>query len=163
MADSLSTFETVVRRASKFAYAEEPRSDVQHPFEARNIHPLLPQIVRQLFDNGHYSQATFEAYKFVDKEVARLAGITESGFKLMMSVFAGTSPRIKLTDCSTTSEQDEQKGYQFLFAGSMLAIRNPRGHEYSLQESPDECLDNLTLASLLLRKIESVGMSVSSA
>lgn len=160
MADGLSAFEAVVRMASRFTYAEESRSDVQHPFEARNIHPLLPEVVRQLFDDGHYSQATFEAYKFVDKEVARVSGATESGFKLMMSAFAGATPLVKLTGCTTTSELDEQKGYQFLFAGSMLGIRNPRGHEYSLQESPDECLDNLSLASLLLRKMESAGMSI---
>lgn len=163
MASALSRFETVARRASKFAYAEEPRAPAEHPFEPRNIHPLLPQIVRQLFDDGHYSQATFEAFKFVDKEVARLTGSHESGFKLMMLAFAEASPLVKLTACSTVSERDEQKGYQFLFAGSMMGIRNPRGHEYAVQDSPDECLDHLSLASLLLRKIESAGLSLTGA
>jgi uncharacterized protein (TIGR02391 family) len=163
MASSLSLFEAVARRSSKFAYAEEPRLPAEHPFEPRNIHPLLPKIVRKLFDNGHYSQATFEAFKFVDKVVAKISGANESGFKLMMLAFAEATPLVKLTACSTTSERDEQKGYQFLFAGAMLGIRNPRGHEYSVQESPDECLDHLSLASLLLRKIESAGLSLPGA
>ncbi len=42
-----------------------------------------------------------------------------------------------------TSEKDEQKGFQFLFAGSVLAIRDPRGHEYNFVDSPDKCLDHL--------------------
>jgi uncharacterized protein (TIGR02391 family) len=75
----------------------------------------------------------------------------------MMQVFAESSPAIKLTPNSTTSEKDEQKGYQFLFAGSILVIRNPRGHEYSLKDSPDLCLDHLALASLLLRRLETAG------
>lgn len=163
MASGLTLFEEIVRKASKFAYAEEPRLPSEHPFDPRNVHPSLPQIVRRLFDDGHYAQATFEAFKFVDKEVARISGASESGFKLMMLAFAEASPLVKLTACSTVSERDEQKGYQFLFAGSMMGIRNPRGHEHSVQESPDECLDHLSLASLLLRRIEAAGFALSGA
>jgi hypothetical protein len=57
----------------------------------------------------------------------------------------------------SVSEKDEQKGYQFLFAGSILAIRNPRGHEYALVDSPDTCLDHLGFASQLLRRLEKSG------
>ena len=27
-----------------------------------------------------------------------------------------------------------------------MAIRNPRGHEFGLQETPDQCLDHISLA-----------------
>ncbi len=47
-----------------------------------------------------------------------------------------------------------------MFAGSMLAIRNPRGHEVSLSESPDQCLDHLSFASFLLRRLEESGFRV---
>ena len=49
------------------------------------------------------------------------------------------------------------KGFQFIFAGTVLAIRNPRGHEVNLIDSPDNCLDHLNLASLLLRRIQKSG------
>ena len=75
----------------------------------------------------------------------------------MMKVLSESSPLIKLTPGLTVSEKDEQKGYQFLFAGSVLAIRNPRGHEYAIKDSPDTCLDHLSLASLLLRRLEQAG------
>ena len=75
----------------------------------------------------------------------------------MMEALAPDNPRIKLTDLNNDSEKDEQHGFQFIFAGAVLAIRNPRGHEYNLVETPDQCLDNLSLASLLLRKLEKAG------
>lgn len=160
MANSWQIFERIARSAAQLTYAEQIRALPDHPFESRNIHPALPPNVKQLFDNGHYSQATFEAFKFVDKEVSRLAKHSESGFKLMMAVFSETSPLLRLNGCASASEKDEQKGFQFLFAGSMLAIRNPRGHEYAIHDSPDECLDHLALTSLLLRRLQSAGFKV---
>jgi len=155
--DGLLHFEVIVRRASQYTEARLAPAGGLHPFEERNIHPQLPRIVRDLFDNGHYAQATFEAYKFLDKEVRRHSGSKEQGFKLMMKAFAEDQPLIQLTRMSDTSETDEQKGYQFIFAGSALAIRNPRGHEFDVKDSPDKCLDHLSLASLLLRRLEEAG------
>jgi uncharacterized protein (TIGR02391 family) len=157
MLDALSSFQRIARSTTLFAYAEKPSREPEHPFEIRNIHALLPSDVRTLFDDGHYSQSTFESFKFVDKEIARLAGSMESGFKLMMAVLSESNPIVRFTPCVTVTEKDEQKGFQFLVAGSMMAIRNPRGHNYSVHDSPDECLDHLGIASTLLRRIESAG------
>lgn len=157
MDSTLVKFEQVVRKSYQFTYVSSSDQITLHPFKIRDIHQSLPEIVRKLFDDGHYSQATFEAFKFIDKEIKRLSGSKKSGFKLMMKVFAESSPLIALTPNSNSSEINEQKGYQFLFAGSVLAIRNPRGHEYSLKDSPDVCLDHLGLASILLRRLEAAG------
>src|SRR5664280_1422087 len=129
MATELGRFEQVARRAHQFSEATQRSRGVVHPFEERNIAPELPAIVQELFDNGHYAQATFEAYKFVDKEVQRHAKASKSGFQLMIDALGGASPTVRLTPMVTVSQQDEQKGFQFLFAGAVLAIRNPRGHE----------------------------------
>ena len=157
MADSWDKFEFISRRAYQFHDDSTKSLGKQHPFELEDIHEKLPHVVRELFDNGHYSQATFEGYKFLDKIIQRLSGSNESGFKLMMNAFSATSPDIKLTDCKTTSEKDEQKGYQFLFAGFALAIRNPRGHEYDVQDDPETTLAHLRLASMLLRRLQEAG------
>lgn len=159
--NNLKAFERITRNAFRFALPKTDISNQDHAFEVRNIHPLLPDEVRNLFDNGHFAQATFEAFKFVDREVARLANRSDSGFKLMMDVFAEGSPIIKLNTGSSTSQKDEQKGFQFLFAGSIVAIRNPRGHEYGISDSLDECLDHLALASILLRRLETAGYTLS--
>lgn len=161
MQRSLERFEQVVRRARNFTDAPSEPAGGLHVFEQRNVHPGLPAIVRDLFDDGHFAQATFEAFKFLDKEIQRHSGNTESGFKLMMQVFSESSPTVQLTPISTVSEKDEQKGFQFLFAGSVLAIRNPRGHELAVRDTPDQCLDHIGLASLLLRRLEDAGFKCS--
>jgi uncharacterized protein (TIGR02391 family) len=160
MYDWFAVFERIVR--ASVAYTDFPAEETRaiHPFDARDIHPYLPQIVRDLFDDGHYAQSSFEAFKFVDKVIQGLSRETETGVKLMMKVFPETSPIIRLTPCSTPSEKDEQKGYQFLFAGSVLAIRNPRGHEFAVKDDPDTCLDHLSLVSLLLRRVEKAGYKI---
>ena len=149
----MRNFEHLVRAASTLSYIPTKDSEL-HPFGERNIHPEIATVSKRLFDDGHYAQATFEAYKYIDKEVQKLSKSSETGVKLMMQAFPEASPKIKLTELSTISEIDEQKGYQFIFAGSVMAIRNPRGHEYSVADTPDECLDHLSLASLLKRRLD---------
>ncbi len=155
MSRVLRQFEGIARRAHKFDQSKMVDADKEfHPFDDRNIHPAIADVSQKLFDNGHYSQATFEAFKYIDKNVSMISGVKNSGHSLMMEAFSDTDPKIKLTHLTTTSEVDEQKGFRFMFAGSVWAIRNPRGHEVSLQDSIDLCLDHLSVASMLLRRIE---------
>lgn len=157
MLSKLKRFESLTRKAHAFNETAEQEKGSLHPFDLRNIHPHIQSIVKSLFDNGHFAQATFEAFKYVDKEVQQLSGISETGVKLFMRVFSEANPVITLTKLSNMSERDEQEGFKFLFSGSALAIRNPRGHEYGITDDPDKCLDHLSLASLLLRRLEEAG------
>ena len=153
MSSPLTFFERIARVAGEISYGTEDEHDQSHPFDERNIHPEISNVALKLFNNGHYSQATFEAFKYVDNSVKKLAGINESGFKLMMTAFAQENPKIRLTALSTQSEIDEQSGFKFIFAGSMSAIRNPRGHDITT-DPIDRCLDHLSFASVLLRRLE---------
>lgn len=158
MNSAFCAFERVVRIAGALGTeppeAEKAGADAQsHPFDERNIHPLISSVSLKLFDDGHYAQATFEAFKYLDNKVKKLSDIKDSGYKLMMAAFAEAAPRIKLTALSTGSEIDEQMGYKFIFAGAMSAIRNPRGHD-NLVDPIDLCLDHLSFASVLLRRLE---------
>jgi len=79
MEKPLDRFESIVRVAggftdaaqrTKFGAVNEAVAEQQlHPFDKRNIHPNLPTKVRTFFDNGHYPEATFEAFKYLDKVV----------------------------------------------------------------------------------------------
>jgi uncharacterized protein (TIGR02391 family) len=151
---SLDGFERIVRDAHNHTEASAEIED-GHPFQVRNIHADLPQVVRSLFDNGHYSQATFEALKFVDEEIQRITNSRDFGQSLMMAAFNENKPLVALNTLSTTSEINEQAGFRFLFAGTMTGIRNPRGHKSGVVDDPETCLDHLALASLLLRRLDS--------
>src|ERR1044072_6383620 len=153
MATRFDHFEQVTRRAHLFTEAGDGEEG-GHPFEARNIHADLPADVQALFDNGHFAQATFEAFKFVDEEVRRIAGSSLFGVKLMMTAFDGNPPAVKLNPGMTLSEKNEQDGFKLLFAGAIKGIRNPRGHAVGIVDDPDICLDHLSLASVLLRRLD---------
>lgn len=162
MTGSLDRFERVVRSIAvevvephvKTAEQEEP-----HPFDARNIHPDLPTKVRKLFDDGYWEQSVFEAFKFIEKEVKRISGVRgRTGYNLMMDAFNENSPKVRLNRLASESEIDEQKGFKFIFTGAATGIRNPRGHEVDIGDTPDEALDYLALASLLLRRLDAAGL-----
>jgi uncharacterized protein (TIGR02391 family) len=154
MISALKRFEKITRTTWDFGGLPKTEALQAHPFDERNIHPDIADAALKLFDDGHYSQATFEAFKLLDNKVRDISGVNESGKKLMMAVFSETDPKIKLTDLVTTSDIDEQNGFRFIFAGSMSAIRNPRGHDVRA-DPVGTCLDHLSVASLLLRKLES--------
>lgn len=159
MATALELFEQIARRTPALEIADEVTAGgaSAHPFELRNVHSGFPPKVRKLFDNGHGAEATFLAFKYVEKVVQKHANVAEIGEKLMMTVFNPDGPVLKLNGLTTLSEKDEQRGYRFVFAGAVVAIRNPGGHEVELSDDPDVCLDHLTFASLLLRRLERSG------
>lgn len=157
MGNDFEAFEAIARKIV-MPPAEETEPAL-HPFIERNIHSGLPPKVKKLFDNGFYPEATFEAFKFLDKKVQRHAKIQESGYKLMISAFNEALPLISLTALTTKEEKDEQQGFKWLFVGGVLAIRNPRGQLHGLKDDPDICLDHLSFASFLLRRLEQSGFS----
>jgi len=153
MSKNFFSFERFVRSAKHTGQRSQPERREVHPFDERNIHPDITAVSLNLFDDGHYSQATFEAFKLLDHKVQAASGIQDSGYKLMMAAFNEANPKIQLNNLSTTSERDEQMGFRNIFAGSMSAIRNPRGHD--IRADPiDLCLDHLSFASVLLRRFD---------
>lgn len=158
MLHKLANFEVIVRRAHLFTDAGDENAQTEHPFALRNIHPDFPSDVQRLFDNGYYAQATFEALKFIDEEVQRISGDSDFGRSLMFKVFGGSPPKVALNPGMTESERNEQEGFKFLFGGAITGIRNPRGHSTGINDDPDSCLDHLTFASMLLRRLDSAGV-----
>lgn len=158
MANSFERFERIARKAHQFTEAAATKSDGAHPFDARNVHADLPAEVRRLFDNGHCAQATLEAFKFVDEEMQRISKSSDFGTSLMMRALGGNTPAVRLNPGMTGSEKNEQEGFKFLFAGAMQGIRGPRAHTSGLSDDPDTCLDHLSLASMLLRKLDDAGL-----
>lgn len=146
-------FERLVRSAPTLSEAAQERDSTSHPFDVRNIHPDLPKRARSLYDDGYYSEAVFEAFKFVEQEVKRLGG-KGTGFALMMQAFDENKPVLAVNPLSTDTEKDEQRGYKHLFAGAQAALRNPRGHGTDLVDTPDACLDCLAVASVLIRRLD---------
>jgi|ERR1035437_542677 uncharacterized protein (TIGR02391 family) len=112
--------------------------------------PII-QASRQLFTDGHYSQAVEQAFKCVNNVVKDRSGSPDDGAKLMRGAFSANQPILMLNSLRTQSEKDEQQGYMDIMAGSMTGIRNPRAHEHQRVDAQSETLEMLVLANHLAR------------
>jgi uncharacterized protein (TIGR02391 family) len=134
--------------------APPPRVAVVRRLRLENLHPDVVVASSDLFLDGHYSQAVFEALKALDRRVRKQSGLDLSGRELMTRAFAGDSPPIDLSIEDGQSGRDEQEGLRFMFMGVMQGIRNPKGHELVKQDDPQRALEYLGMASVLLRRLD---------
>lgn len=121
----------------------------------QTLHPIIQEVSKKLFTDGHYSQAIFEAYKVVVNEVKKVSGVHRlDGKPLMEHVFSVNNPVIKFNSLQSQSEKDEQVGLMLLFSGAALGIRNPKAHDNIVQKDKIRSLEYLFFASLLLKRLD---------
>lgn len=127
------------------------------PVRRLNIQRLHPQVVissSSLFADQQYDSAVTEAMKSVEVRVRDLTGFQLSGAPLMQEAFKPKDPCLDVAVESGRSGDDEREGYFYLFRGAMIGIRNPKAHELSRGDDPDEALEVLALASILHRRLD---------
>lgn len=118
------------------------------------IHPEIECAVAKLFRDGHYANAVEDACKVLDGLVKIRSGKHDlSGTELMQNVFSPKNPVLKFSDLQTPTEQSEQQGMMFLYAGTMLALRNPRAHEI-IKDDPEKALEYIAFLSLLAKSLD---------
>lgn len=72
----------------------------------------------------------------------------------MNTAFSVKNPIITLENVESEDGQNVQKGYMMMFAGAMIAIRNPKAHSNDSIE-PEEAMPLIQIASRLFGKFES--------
>jgi len=119
------------------------------------FHPKVEEVSHELFKDGHYSQAIFEAVKTLNNYVKDKANITDADlFSAMGKAFKVDKPIIKLNKLVSLSDKDEQDGFRFLFQGAMRAIRNPKAHDTHKLKDRNKAIEYLAFLSLLFRKTD---------
>jgi len=86
-------------------------------------------IIKDKYDNKLYSDAILDSIKYLTNLIRKKSKIDADGASLIGQAFGGQSPKIKINKMETTSEKDEQKGYEQILRGIYCGIRNPRAHE----------------------------------
>ncbi|MFQ5745406.1 MAG: TIGR02391 family protein [Acidobacteriota bacterium] len=123
-------------------------------FEGLDLHPRIATACADLYRDGHYSNAVLNAsvalVNFVKEKSARH---DLDGSALMLEVFSPNKPILAFNDLADQTDKDEQQGMMFLFAGAVLALRNPRAHKL-LEDSPEEALEYIALLSLLAKRLD---------
>lgn len=117
------------------------------------LHPAVVAAASDLFTDGHYSQAIFEAFKALEGRVRTQSGLDLAGRELMAQAFATAGP-INVAVEQGLSGRDEQEGFRFIFMGAIQGIRNPKGHELVTQTDAQRALEYLAIASVLFRRLD---------
>ena len=126
-------------------------------FDTLRFHPIIVAECRERYMVGNYSDAIFTAFKCVEIQVREASGMEDLvGTKLMNEAFRrdNSTPKIQLNPLESKSDRSEQDGFKDIYRGSMLGVRNPKGHALIRQNDPYRTLEYLGLASLLLKRID---------
>lgn len=126
------------------------------PVTMPGLHSLISAASGSQFASGHFDNAVFDAFKAVEDRVKKLSGVTASGRNLMTAVFNEQNPALDITDANADAQQqaDEREGFKFLFMGGAQGLRNTRGHGPNLQTAPEEAMEMLATANLLMRRLD---------
>ena len=119
-----------------------------------HLHTGILEASADLYADGHYASAIFEAFKAVEERVRGLTDLELIGVNLMNHAFAGDPPQLTLNALDGHVARDEQRGFHQIFAGAMQGIRNEKAHTVVDQHDPARTLDYLGLASLLMRRLD---------
>jgi uncharacterized protein (TIGR02391 family) len=133
---------------------DNPGERARRTFGDLDLHSELARAVTPLFENGHYANAVEDACKVLDALVKLRSGRSDlSGTDLMHAVFSPKNPILRFSELKTDSERSEQQGMMYLFAGAMLALRNPRAHGL-IQDDPESALKCVAFVSFLVKTLD---------
>ena len=162
---TLSTFELAMID-DIFAWTERTyKVNPNEVFDSLQLHPIIRKASEGLFKDGHYAQAIFDACKALINYVKRKSGEKAiDGTDLMGKVFSidcdkrtheiTKKPILQLNKLRSREDIDEQRGFMYLFTGSVLGIRDPKAHAEIEQENPFKTLEYLEFLSLLAKRTE---------
>jgi len=121
------------------------------------IHESIVRVAKKKFEDGHCADAVESAFKEINTRVKKIVkdkiGEELDGANLMFTAFPSKNPIIILGDLSSKTGINIQDGYTHIFAGSMLAIRNPKAHENIILHR-EGAIPFIFLASLLMYKLD---------
>jgi uncharacterized protein (TIGR02391 family) len=132
----------------------DPAARARETFDGLDLHPRIAIACAAVYRDGHYANAVSNASVALVNFVKEKSGRFDlDGAPLMLTVFSANKPRLAFNALVDQTDQDEQQGMMHLFAGAVLALRNPRAHKL-LQDSPEQALDYIAFLSMLARAVD---------
>jgi len=140
--------------AEKLDEAGAPAGNPVRTLENLNLHPQIADASVDLFKGGHYANAIEDSCKVLDLLVKMKSKRSDpSGTELMQLVFSPKTPILRFNDQLNDSEKSEQQGMMYLYAGAMLAFRNPRAHGL-LSDDPVVALEIIGFINFLAKALD---------
>lgn len=117
------------------------------------LHREVVQAAGALYEDGHFAQAVFEAFKAVEVRVRSISELDEVGAKLMGRALGGEPPLMLISNREGRMGRDEQAGRMHILMGSMEAVRNLGAHELEGMEQAS-AIELLGMASQCMRWLD---------
>jgi uncharacterized protein (TIGR02391 family) len=147
-----------VEKSNSLSEAKQRVSLLKMGIDQRKLHPTLLEYCKEELLTENYFHAVFEVAKGLADIIRKKSGVNEDGGELIDKVFNSKDPLLKINNYFTESEKSEQKGFANLLKGLFGTFRNPIAHEpkISWNMSEEDALDLFTLASYLLRRLNTI-------
>jgi uncharacterized protein (TIGR02391 family) len=117
------------------------------------LHPSIVPEARRRFRARFYAEAVLAALKVITLQIKSRTGINLDGAPLMTKAFNPNQPYLIFAPGDTETGISMQQGYLQIFAGTMMAVRNPKAHGF-VEIDAARCIHFLFLASLLAHKLD---------
>lgn len=137
------------RRLARVSNIENPPTPTQWFWQF--LHPKISKTIRELFERNNYTEAAFTAINLLNSELKdyyrEKTGQELDGYALAGAILSGSTPVLKVSDLTTESGRNVQKGLMYLIQGLFTGARNPIFHGQTI--GPQYCLHILFLVSLI--------------
>jgi uncharacterized protein (TIGR02391 family) len=139
----------VTRRGRQAAQSREvfERGKKAAQFPATMLHEDLRGATYDALIRGNFQQAVAEAFRVLEVKVRNASGIEGVGATLMRSAFHEDTGPLR----SDVPDRGERQALPHLFAGAFGWVRNPASHRDVPMDDVTHAIEQLMLASLLLR------------
>ena len=152
---AIGKIETAIELLQELVIEAPVAHDVFRAYEKLQLHSRIAEVASSRFQSKHYSDAVEKAVLALVLMVKERSGChAEDGDVLMTKVFSAKNPVLKFNDLQSRSDEDEQKGFMFLFQGAVAGLRNPRAHIF-VEDDPERALEAIAFVSFLAKLLES--------
>jgi uncharacterized protein (TIGR02391 family) len=116
-------------------------------FPSDMLHQDLRGAAYDVLVRGNFQQAVAEAFRVLEVKVRNASGLEGIGATLMRAAFHEDTGPLR----SDVPDRGERQALPHLFAGAFGWVRNPASHRDVSMDDVNNALEQLMLASLLLR------------